>query len=110
MSLEDAAATFAEWQARYESIRETLPETTFREVAESMAALSANLVGHQRLYLDALADGDGATAAGAVERVAEDLSQIEDLLMAELTATREQVDDALAAAETEFAEILALLG
>lgn len=110
VQLEDAAAAFADWQARYESLREALPEATFREVAEAMAALSANLTAHQRLYLDSLAEGDEATATGVVERIGTDLAAIEGLLMSALSATREQVDTAMASAEREFGQILALFG
>lgn len=109
ISLEDAAAAFADWQARYETLRESLPEVTFQEVSEAMAALSANLTGHQRLYLDALAEGDSATASAVVDRIGTDLSDIEARLMSSLTATKEEVDQAVAAAEEELEEILALL-
>jgi hypothetical protein len=108
ISLEEAAAAFADWQARYETLRQSLPEATFREVGEAMAALSANLTGHQRLYLDALSEGDSATAAGVVDRIASDLSQIETQLMSALTATRVEVDRATMDAEGELDEILLL--
>ncbi len=110
VSLEDAAAGFANWQARYESVRETLPEATFREVSEAMAALSANLTGYQSLYLDALAEGDEATASGAVDRITRDLEDIETALMEALTATKSQVDTAIADAQAAFAELIELLG
>lgn len=109
VSLEDAAAAFADWQARYESLRESLPETTFTEVAEAMTALSANLSGHQRLYLDALSEGDSQTAAGVIDRIGSELSAIESALMAALTVTRVEVDEAISGAEVAFAEIAELL-
>jgi hypothetical protein len=110
VDLEEATATFAEWQARYESLREALPEATFREVSEAMAALSANLTGHQRLYLDSLADGDEATASGVVSRIASDLEEIRDLLVGSLTATKEQVETGVAEAEEALERALSLLG
>lgn len=110
VSLEDAAAGFANWQARYESVRETLPEATFRDVSEAMAALSANLSGHQSLYLDALAEGDGATASGVVDRIIGDLERIEAALMEALAATSSQVGTAISDAEAAFAELIELLG
>lgn len=110
VDLEEAAATFADWQARYETLRESLPETTFEGISHALAALSANLSGHQRLYLDALADADEATASGVVSRITSDLEEIRGLLMAELTTAREEVEAGLAAAETELAELAELIG
>lgn len=110
VSLEDAAAGFANWQARYESIRETLPEATFREVSEAIAALSANLTGHQSLYLDALSEGDEATASGVVDRITGELEDIEAALMEALADTKSQVDTAITDAQAAFAELIELLG
>lgn len=110
VSLEDAAAGFANWQARYESVRETLPEATFRQVSEAIAALSANLAGHQGVYLDALAEGDEATASGVVSRISSDLEGIESALMEALAATKGQVDSAISDAQAAFSELIELLG
>ncbi len=109
VSLEDAAAGFADWQARYESLRSSLPEATFREVSEAMAALSANLSGHQRLYLDALSEGDAETATGVVDRIGDELAGIESALMAALADTQAKVDTAVTEAQRAFGETADLL-
>lgn len=110
VSLEDAAAGFADWQARYESLRSSLPDATFTDVSEAMAALSANLSGHQRLYLDALAEGDAETAAGVVDRIRDELIGVGSALMGALTTTRAEVETGIADAERAFEEISVLIG
>lgn len=109
VELEDAAAAFADWQARYESIRADLPDTVFRSVVDAMAALSANLSGHQRLYLDAMSDGDAETAAAVISRIDVELGNIEERLFEELGNVKAQVEDSLDAADDVFRDVLSLL-
>jgi hypothetical protein len=110
VSLEEAASAFSEWQAHYESLRNALPENLFREVADAMSALSANLTGYQRLYLDALADGDGDTASAAIARIETDLDEIERLLFANLSTTSVEIAEGLTDAEDVLRDTLSLLG
>lgn len=110
VSLEDAASAFAEWQARYEALRNALPENVFREVADAMSVLSANLTGYQRLYLDALVAGDGDTASAAIARIEADLDDVEALLFTNLTTTAEEVAESLGRAEGVLRETMSLLG
>jgi hypothetical protein len=110
VSLEDAASAFAEWQASYETLRNALPENVFREVTDAMSALSANLTGYQRLYLDALADGDEETASTAIARIEADLDEVEAILFTNLTSTAEDVSQGLGEAEGVLRETMSLLG
>lgn len=107
---EEAASLFADWQARFESLREALPEATFPEVAQAMSALSANLPGHQRTYLDAIATGDAATAAGVVRRITIELEEIGSSLASSLAEARDQLTTKLADAGTQLEELAALFG
>ncbi|MEX0865651.1 MAG: hypothetical protein WD269_12395 [Acidimicrobiia bacterium] len=110
VTLEDAAASFSEWQARFESVRTALPSGILPEVNAGLDGLAAEIGQVQRLYLDALGDRDLEGAMLAVGRIEEGLGGVEDILFASLAATSDQVDSLIRKATEGIEALPSLLG
>jgi hypothetical protein len=110
VALEDAAASFSEWQARFESVRTALPSGILPEVTAGLDGLAAEIGRGQRLYLDALGDDDLEGAMLAVGRIEEGLGGVEDILFAALAATSDQVDSLIRNATEGLGALPSLLG
>jgi hypothetical protein len=78
--VETAAAGLAEWEARFDSVRTSLPEDVLPEVSTRLNFISAALPGIQQAYLTGLSIGDAEATVDALALLSTSLSQAEALL------------------------------
>lgn len=109
-TLEDAAAAFSEWQARFEEVRVALPEGTFSDVTLRMHGLGAAISQIQRLYLDGLRTGDQAAAAAAMATLNRSLNEVGSILFEQLAASKARVALLIDEAMKDIEAVPSMLG
>lgn len=110
ISLEDAASSFSEWQARFEAVRTALPEGQLDDVNEALGALSTRLPDLQGEYLDALRLQDAIGAEAVTARLADDLGNVEAVMLSALEQIKERLAELVVAARVGLDEVASLLG
>jgi hypothetical protein len=91
VTLEDGAEILAEWEARLDSVRNSLPEGPLAPVTTRLNVISASLPNIQRTYLDAIGEGDPDATAAATRVLNLSLQSAERLLFSELARFRDEV-------------------
>lgn len=76
IELADAAAQFADWQSRFDSVRIVLPDSVFSGTSDGFAALSSDLPAIQTAYLDALRTDNREGALTAIRNLEAGLSEV----------------------------------
>lgn len=109
VSLEDGAAAFAEWEARLDNVRNSLPEETMQPVTNRLNVISASLPNIQRTYLDAIGEEDADGASAAIRVLVRTLSSAERLLFAELARIRGEVGALVSEADDRLRRLPDLL-
>jgi hypothetical protein len=105
VTLEAAAATFSDWQARFDRVLGALP-SGLATVTDQLRSLSGDLTGIQREYLDTLRQDDADGVATVVRELEHRLSRIEETLQSAIL----DAEQASAARIAESREALSSIG
>jgi hypothetical protein len=92
VSLEQAAAAFATWQASFEAARDAMPQGVLPAVSLRIDDLSDRLAQMQSDYLDNLAAEDAQSAAAVVQELESSLAAIQAVLLDHLAEAQERIE------------------
>lgn len=108
--LESAAAAFAEWEARFNSVRSSLPDEILPSVTTRLNFISASLPNIQQTYLSALGSGDTEGAIDALEALERSLNEAASALFTGLSEVSDTAAELIADSLAGLASIRSLLG
>lgn len=100
IELDEAARSFGDWQARFESGLSVLSSNEFGDVDIRLETLAARLPVALQDYVDALREDDMAGAQAVVESISDELEDIGRQMEASLETIRAKTADLAAAART----------
>ena len=83
IALDDAAATFALWQTRFQDVTDALPAGMMNQLEAELTLISGNLQVLQTRYLDALRTDDPGGVAIVVDELSTSLADAELLFNTE---------------------------
>lgn len=110
ITLEDAAAAFSEWEARFGTVLSALPDGVFTEVTTRLRSVGQAVPGIQNAYLDALRTEDAEGAATAIETLERSLDTIGTLLFRQLGESKDRVDQLIGEAIDDLSAVPLMLG
>ncbi len=108
--LDQAARIFAEWEARLDSVRTSLPENVLPEITTRLNVISVSLPSIQQSYLDAIGTGDGEAATAAMQALERSLADTTNSLFRALQEVSDNVVRILEGALTDLESLPSLLG
>ena len=90
ISLDEAARSFGDWHARFDSVRSALPTGVMQEVTTELGTISVRMQNALSRYLDALRQDDQPAAAAVVQDLSDSLSRAEEVLFSSLSDVQDR--------------------